>query len=246
MGAAGSASHRHSCRFMGPMLKRGRPARTPPHLSRKRTCPQAGDRRRTIPPGRCGRPLDLTGVAYEEILERLYRPGQSRLPAELSFADRQVPVLLTEEGPVWDSRPSPSSWPSASPRAHLWPRGQYARALARSVCAEMHNGFVALRSRLSMDLARDQALAEAARRAQADIDRVCRLWADCRQRFGQDGAFLFGHASIADALLRTGGGAPAQLSRGALPAEAPRPTSRPSISGRPSSLVPGCSAGGTG
>ena len=35
--------------------------------------------------------------------------------------------------------------------------------------------------------------------SQADIQRVCALWTDCRERFGQDGPFLFGHASLADA-----------------------------------------------
>ena len=83
----------------------------------------------------------------------------------------------------------------------------------------MHSGFVALRSHLSMDLARDQALAELPAEAQADIDRVCRLWADCRQRFGQDGAFLFGHASIADAFFAPVA-ARLRSYRVALPAEA--------------------------
>ena len=93
------------------------------------------------------------------------------------------------------------------------------RARARSLCAEMHSGFSALRSHLPMDLARDQALAELPAEAQADIDRVCRLWADCRQRFGQDGAFLFGHASIADAFFAPVA-ARLRSYRVALPAEA--------------------------
>jgi len=144
--------------------------------------------------------LDLTGEPYEEILERLYRPD-SRARLLSHSPTGKVPVLLTEEGPVWDSLAIAEYLAERFPEAHLWPRGQYARALARSVCAEMHSGFVALRSHLSMDLARDQALTELPAEAQADIDRVCRLWADCRQRFGQDGAFLFGHASIADAFF---------------------------------------------
>ncbi|MDD0845492.1 glutathione S-transferase family protein [Pseudomonas sp. Gutcm_11s] len=144
--------------------------------------------------------MDLTGSPYEEIKVRLYQPdSRSQL---LSHAPTgKVPVLLTEEGPVWDSLAIAEYLAERFPEAHLWPRGQYARALARSVCAEMHSGFMALRSHMSMDLARDQALAEIPAEVQADIDRVCRLWADCRQRFGQDGAFLFGHASIADAFF---------------------------------------------
>jgi glutathione S-transferase len=72
---------------------------------------------------------------------------------------------------------------------------------------------------MSMDLARDQALAETPAEVQADIDRVCRLWADCRQRFGQDGPFLFGHASIADAFFAPVA-ARLRSYRVALPAEA--------------------------
>ncbi|AMR65935.1 glutathione S-transferase family protein [Aquipseudomonas alcaligenes] len=162
--------------------------------------------------------LDLTGEPYEEILERLYRPD-SRARLLSHSPTGKVPVLLTEEGPVWDSLAIAEYLAERFPEAHLWPRGQYARALARSVCAEMHSGFVALRSHLSMDLARDQALAELPVEAQADIDRVCRLWADCRQRFGQDGAFLFGHASIADAFFAPVA-ARLRSYRVALPAEA--------------------------
>ena len=162
--------------------------------------------------------LDLTGEPYEEILERLYRPD-SRARLLSHSPTGKVPVLLTEEGPVWDSLAIAEYLAECFPEAHLWPCGQYARALARSVCAEMHSGFVALRSHLSMDLARDQALAELPAEAQADIDRVCRLWADCRQRFGQDGAFLFGHASIADAFFAPVA-ARLRSYRVALPAEA--------------------------
>ncbi|WP_394561625.1 glutathione S-transferase family protein [Aquipseudomonas alcaligenes] len=144
--------------------------------------------------------MDLTGAPYEEIKVRLYQPDSRSLL--LTHAPTgKVPVLQTEEGPVWDSLAIAEYLAERFPEARLWPRGQYARALARSVCAEMHSGFMALRSHMAMDLARDQALAEVPAEVQADIERICRLWADCRQRFGQDGAFLFGHASIADAFF---------------------------------------------
>ena len=74
-----------------------------------------------------------------------------------------------------------------------------ARAFARSVCAEMHSGFNALRSALPMNLRHNQALSEVPEAVQADIQRVCAIWAECRSRFGQDGPFLFGNVSIADA-----------------------------------------------
>ena len=142
--------------------------------------------------------LELAGEPCDELLVRLYQPDSRARLLEHSPTGK-VPVLLTEEGPVWDSLAIAEYLAERFPEAHLWPRGQYARALARSICAEMHSGFAALRSHLPMDLARDQALAELPDAAQADIDRICTIWADCRERFGQDGPYLFGHASIADA-----------------------------------------------
>ncbi len=50
-----------------------------------------------------------------------------------------------------------------------------------------------------MDLRRHQPLAEVPEAVAADIARIVELWALCRRRFGQDGPFLFGHASLADA-----------------------------------------------
>jgi len=142
--------------------------------------------------------LELTGEPYEEVLVRLYQPDSRERILEHSPAGK-VPLLKTFEGPVWDSLAIAEYLAETYPEAHLWPRGEYARALARSVCAEIHSGFVALRTHLPMDLCRDQALEQLPEDAQADIQRICALWADCRARFGQDGPFLFGHASIADA-----------------------------------------------
>lgn len=142
--------------------------------------------------------LELSGAPYTEQLIALDRPDTQARIREHSPTGK-VPLLKTEEGPVWDSLAIGEYLAERFPEAHLWPRGQYARALARSVCAEMHSGFVALRTHLPMDLKRDQALAVVPDDAQADIRRVCALWAECRERFGQDGPFLFGHASLADA-----------------------------------------------
>lgn len=144
--------------------------------------------------------IELSGVAYEELLVPLYQAdSHARLLAHSPTA--KVPVLKTEEGPVWDSLAIAEYLAERFPEAHLWPRGQYARALARSLCAEMHSGFVALRTHLPMDLKRDQVLTAIPVDAQNDIQRICALWAECRTGFGQDGPFLFGRASIVDAFF---------------------------------------------
>lgn len=144
--------------------------------------------------------MELAGVAYDELLVPLYQPDSAARLREHSPTGK-VPLLQTEDGPVWDTLAIAEYLAERFPEAHLWPRGQYARAVARSVCAEMHSGFVALRTHLPMDLKRDQALAELPADAQADIQRICALWVECRVGFGQDGPFLFGHASLADAFF---------------------------------------------
>jgi glutathione S-transferase len=142
--------------------------------------------------------VELTGAACDEVPEPLFQPD-SRARLLHHSPTGKVPVLLTEQGPIWDSLAIAEYLAERYPEAQLWPRDDYARAVARSVCAEMHSGFVALRSHLPMDLARDQALAEVPADAAADIARVCALWADCRARFGDSSEFLFGQPGIADA-----------------------------------------------
>ncbi|RJG11840.1 glutathione S-transferase family protein [Pseudomonas cavernicola] len=144
--------------------------------------------------------LELTGAPYDEVLVHLNRADTHARILEHSPTGK-VPVLKTEEGPVWDSMAIGEYLAERFPEAHLWPRGQYARAVARAVCAEMHSGFVALRTHMPMDLKRARPLEPLPAEVQADIERVCRLWAECRAEFGQDGPFLFGHASLADAFF---------------------------------------------
>ncbi len=142
--------------------------------------------------------LELSGQPFSDIPVALYRPeSRARL---LSYSPTgKVPVLLTDEGPVWDSLAIAEYLAEVAPKAQLWPQERYARALARSICAEMHSGFQALRSHLPMDMARDQALSQLPEAVQEDIDRICAIWADCRGRFGQGGAYLFGQPGVADA-----------------------------------------------
>lgn len=144
--------------------------------------------------------LELTEEPYAEVLIRL-READTHVRILAYSPTGKVPLLITEEGPVWDSLAIAEYLAETYPHAHLWPRGEYARAVARSVCAEMHSGFVALRTHLPMDLAHDQALLDTPAEAVADIERIIALWTQCRMRFGADGAFLFGHASIADAFF---------------------------------------------
>ncbi|MES2820612.1 MAG: glutathione S-transferase family protein [Pseudomonadota bacterium] len=148
--------------------------------------------------------LELTGAPYTEQLVMLNRPDTRARLIEHSPTGK-VPVLKTEQGPIWDSLAIGEYLAETFPEAHLWPRGQYPRAVARAVCAEMHSGFSALRTHLPMDLKRDQALeplpAEQQALVQADLQRLFALWSECRTAFGEDGPFLFGLPSLADAFF---------------------------------------------
>lgn len=142
--------------------------------------------------------MELTGSPYDEVRIPLYQADSHKRLLGYS-PTAKVPVLQCEDGSVWDSLAIAEYLAERFPEAHLWPFGQAARAMARSICAEMHSGFVPLRSHMPMDMKRNQPLAEVPDEVAADIRRICAIWAECRTRFGQDGPYLFGHASIADA-----------------------------------------------
>ena len=145
--------------------------------------------------------LDLTGVPYEEILERLYRPD-SRARLLSHSPTGKVPVLLTEEGPVWDSLAIAEYLAEQFPELHLWPREADKRARARSVCAEMHSGFAALRGACPMNI--EAHLPDVGALAlrdkpgvRADLDRLIAMWQQLLAEHG--GPLLFGRFSVADA-----------------------------------------------
>jgi glutathione S-transferase len=144
--------------------------------------------------------LELTGAPYAEQLITLNRPDTRALILQHSPTGK-VPLLISDDGAIWDSLAIGEYLAECFPAAQLWPQARAARASARSACAEMHSGFVALRSHLPMDLKRNLALAEIPADAVADIQRICVLWAECRQRFGQAGGFLFGQPTLADAFF---------------------------------------------
>lgn len=145
--------------------------------------------------------IELTGAAYDETLIPLFQPD-SRQRLLTHSPTGKVPVLLIEaHGAIWDSLSIGEYLAERFPEAGLWPRDVAARALARSVCAEMHSGFMALRSHMPMDMARRQALDTVPAEVEADIQRVVALWAECRRRFGQGGPYLFGQPSLADAFF---------------------------------------------
>jgi glutathione S-transferase len=114
---------------------------------------------------------------------------------------RRVPVLQVDDFAIWDSIAICEYVNEHWLDGRGWPADPRARARARSVSAEMHSGFAALRNALPMNCRvryPGYPLTEAVR---ADVARIEACWADCRARFGAGGPFLFGEFTIADAMF---------------------------------------------
>jgi glutathione S-transferase len=115
-----------------------------------------------------------------------------------------VPVLLDGDLAIWDTLSIAEYVAESFPEKALWPSDRKARAHARSLCAEMHSGFTALRSHCPMNIEahlpdigalvwRDQA------GVRADVERLSTLWTDALA--AHDGPMLFGEFSVADAFF---------------------------------------------
>jgi glutathione S-transferase len=137
------------------------------------------------------------GIPFNEVRVLLDQPDTAANIARYSHAGR-VPVLLAGDITVWDSLAICEYLAEQFPDKHLWPQDVAARALARSVTAEMHSGFGGLRNAMSMNIKASVPGRGRTADAQADIGRICEIWENCLARFGHH-KFLFGEFSIADA-----------------------------------------------
>ena len=146
-------------------------------------------------------------IPFEEVMLRFdaFTPD-SKFKTELarhSPAGR-VPVLVDEGFAVWDTLAIAEYLAEKDPDRQLWPAERQARARARSVCAEMHAGFGALRSHFPMNI--EASLPEVGQRVlrehpsvRADLDRLVNMWSELLAAHG--GPLLFGKFSIADAFF---------------------------------------------
>jgi glutathione S-transferase len=140
------------------------------------------------------------GIPFEEIDIKLRQPDTKAHILRYSPAGK-VPILLTGDGQaIWDSLAILEFLAEAHPEAQLWPQRRDARALARSVSAEMHSGFAALREHCPMQLLARTPMATLPDTVSAEVRRIVALWRDCRRRFGTSGPLLFGGFTAADAM----------------------------------------------
>ena len=145
------------------------------------------------------------GIAFDEVMLRFDSfSASSRFKTEVARVSPagRVPVLVDDGLAVWDTLAIAEYLAERFPERSLWPADRAQRARARSVCAEMHAGFGALRSHCPMNIeARLPEVGERVLREQApvraDLDRLLALWGDALSR--SDGPMLFGGFGIADA-----------------------------------------------
>lgn len=112
---------------------------------------------------------------------------------------RKVPLLIWDDETVWDSL-AIIEWLAERFPDDVWPTDDKARSRARAISAEMHSGFPTLRRLCPMDIRARHATPELSDALKTDIARVDQIWTETRERFGDDGDFLFGDWSAADAV----------------------------------------------
>ena len=144
------------------------------------------------------------GIAFDEIKLRFDFSPDSDFYRELArhTPAAKVPVLRVDGFAVWDTLAIAETLAERHPDLPLWPRNALQRARARSLCAEMHAGFGALRQHLPMNIEASlpavgvRVMAEQPA-VRADLVRIESMWA--QQLDASGGPFLFGDFGIADA-----------------------------------------------
>jgi glutathione S-transferase len=140
-----------------------------------------------------------SGLPCDEIVIPLDLVDSQARIAAVSPSGR-VPVLHAEGLVVWDTLAIAEFLHERRPDAGLWPRDAGMRARARSISAEMHAGFGALRAQMPMDVRARHSVPRTPDLAD-DIARIDALWSECRVVHGRSGEFLFGAWSAADAMF---------------------------------------------
>ena len=141
--------------------------------------------------------LKHLGVEFTEAVIPLDQPGTHEDIDRYGPSGR-LPVLRAGELAVWDSLAICEYVAELTGRG--WPKTRAARAVARSVCAEMHSGFSTLRSMWPMNARARNRHTVLTAALEADVERIDEIWNDCRGRFGAGGPWLFGGYTIADAM----------------------------------------------
>jgi glutathione S-transferase len=145
--------------------------------------------------------LRTLGVPFEMEELPIYDPRAAVAWPTPSLASKLVPQLVVDGScRMWDSLAICEYVAESEPRA--WPEAPAARAVARSVCSEIHSGLASLKREMPFNAGRSGARGFCpSEGAAADIARVMEMWRMCRETYGAraSGPWLFGRYSVADA-----------------------------------------------
>jgi glutathione S-transferase len=142
----------------------------------------------------------LSGLEFEEVVVPLYDAGweKRREGDEFAPSSGKVPILWDGEIVVWDSLAIIEYLNEKSGGDKFWPQDEAARAMARSMAAEMHSGFPNLRRKHSMNIRQVFPPGEIDDDVTIEVERILELWAQARARYGGEGDFLFGEFGAVD------------------------------------------------
>ena len=144
-----------------------------------------------------------SGEAFDELVVPMFDADWEKRREGDEFAPSlgKVPILWDEDCVVWDSLAIIEFLADRVGRELYWPEDPAARGMARSMAAEMHSSFPALRRELPMNVRKSFATREFEGEVRGDIDRILQLWAQARARHGGTGDFLFGDWSAVDIMF---------------------------------------------
>ena len=141
-----------------------------------------------------------SGLPFEVLTVPLYGEDweAQRRSDDLAPSSGKVPILWDGEAVVWDSLAIVEYLSDKVGRDRFWPKPDDARAMARSMAAEMHSSYAALRRECTMNIRTRVDGFVPGEAVAKDVMRVLQLWAEARARFGKGGPFLFGAVCAAD------------------------------------------------
>ncbi|WP_336970055.1 glutathione S-transferase family protein [Sphingobium aromaticiconvertens] len=145
----------------------------------------------------------LSGLPFEEAVVPLYDEAweKRREGDEFAPSSGKVPILWDGDVVVWDSLAIIEYLNEKSGGTAFWPTDPAARGMARSMAAEMHSSFAALRREHSMNIRQIYPAVTPSEPVAQDLARIMQLWAQARARFGGEGDFLFGEFGAVDVMF---------------------------------------------
>jgi len=144
-----------------------------------------------------------SGLPFEEFVAPLYDDAwaETRKNAEFAPSNGKVPILWDGGIPVWESLAIIDYLADKVGADRFWPVDPAARAPARSMAAEMHAGYQALRQQHTMNMRHVYAPEPLTPEVTDNVQRITSLWGQARTAFGHGGDYLFGAFGAVDIMF---------------------------------------------